>query len=367
MESMNILICEDEHLIAVDLGERLKAHGHNVIGIASNEERAFELIEQEKPDLAIMDVHLDNGTLGTDIARTIAHQYQVPSVFLTADDDEATVEESKGPLSLGYLLKPVRDSELMCTIELAMNRHRYYQNLCHSMYGGVLRDTRSSVSVADVTHSLAEAFMALTQHTSKAEVLSEDARVIERSIYQLLCANGTGSYQMDWFSAKDLMGKMMAGIRTAFPEVSLHFNATSEMEMVMDSLSLYGDVSALQFALLQIVKNAYEAQTRSTDSDVTEPIEIHTNLEFRRQVGQERPEWHYVIYIVDNGSGILQVKEVDVFTPYVTSKDETGHLGLGLPIASQIVQDHNGFISLASDSKKGARAAVYLALSRKVD
>jgi DNA-binding response OmpR family regulator len=53
-----VLVVEDEALIACDLQQILETHGYKVIGPAASLARAFDLIEQETPELALLDVNL---------------------------------------------------------------------------------------------------------------------------------------------------------------------------------------------------------------------------------------------------------------------------------------------------------------------
>jgi two-component system, response regulator PdtaR len=63
----SVMIAEDDLFMADMLEEALAASGYEVCGIARTVEKAVELAERHKPDLAILDIRLANGGLGTDI------------------------------------------------------------------------------------------------------------------------------------------------------------------------------------------------------------------------------------------------------------------------------------------------------------
>ncbi|WP_434729922.1 response regulator [Rhizobium binae] len=62
-----ILVVEDEFFIADELRRKLSAAGLRVLGPVSSNENALDLLQQERPDVAVLDVHLA-GTRATPVA-----------------------------------------------------------------------------------------------------------------------------------------------------------------------------------------------------------------------------------------------------------------------------------------------------------
>ncbi len=68
---MRILIVEDEALIAVVLADSLEGAGHEVMGPASTMAEALALCEALRPELALLDINLRDGSSGVDVARAL--------------------------------------------------------------------------------------------------------------------------------------------------------------------------------------------------------------------------------------------------------------------------------------------------------
>ena len=123
MSELRILIVEDERIVATDLSKRLKAMGYEPVGRAASGEQAIALAGELKPDLVLMDIRLEGEMDGIAAAREIRQRFRIPSVFLSANAEEDTIERAKLAEPFGYLLKPFEDRELRATIEMASYKH----------------------------------------------------------------------------------------------------------------------------------------------------------------------------------------------------------------------------------------------------
>ncbi len=123
MNGRRILIVEDEALVARDLGDRLEALGYQPAGLAASGEQALALARQSRPDLVLMDIHLQGGMDGIAVALDLRRQFRIPAVFLTAYSEDSTLERAKQAEPYGYLLKPFEDRELRAALEIALHRH----------------------------------------------------------------------------------------------------------------------------------------------------------------------------------------------------------------------------------------------------
>jgi two-component system response regulator LytT len=123
MSKINILIVEDESIIARDVQFSLNKLGYGVSGIASSSDKAFDLAVIEQPDLVLMDIMLKGEINGIDTAIKIKEELSVPVIFLTAYADEATLEKAKIAEPYGYIIKPFKEVDLHTTIELAIYKH----------------------------------------------------------------------------------------------------------------------------------------------------------------------------------------------------------------------------------------------------
>ncbi len=122
MGSPRIMVVEDEKITAMDLEERLQRLGYSVPAIASAGDEAIRLAEETQPDLVLMDIVLDNHTDGVQAAQEVQARFGIPVVFLTAYSDDTTWDRVKTTEPFGYLVKPVKDREMLVSIEIALRR-----------------------------------------------------------------------------------------------------------------------------------------------------------------------------------------------------------------------------------------------------
>ena len=120
MSKVKILVVEDELIIADNICDALNDLGYEALEPAINYTEAITRIEDEKPDIAILDIHLSGKKTGIDIAKKIRENYNFPFIFLTSNSDEYTVNLAKGVMPPAYLVKPFSKEELYTSIEIAL-------------------------------------------------------------------------------------------------------------------------------------------------------------------------------------------------------------------------------------------------------
>ncbi len=116
----NILIVEDESIIAMEIAARLQKLGYRVAATVNNGPEAIAKAEDLQPDLVMMDIYLKGEMDGVEAAATIKAGTKVPIIYLTANTDEQTFQRAKVTEPFGYLLKPFNEQELHRTIEIAL-------------------------------------------------------------------------------------------------------------------------------------------------------------------------------------------------------------------------------------------------------
>jgi two-component system, response regulator PdtaR len=125
---IRILIADDESIIRMNLREMLTQHGYEVIAEASNGATAIDLARKLQPDLVIMDIKMP-GIDGVQAAAELISDRVAPVVLLTAYSERSLIGQAKEAGVSGYLVKPVRDTELTPVIELALARYAQFQDL----------------------------------------------------------------------------------------------------------------------------------------------------------------------------------------------------------------------------------------------
>ena len=122
--SARILIVEDERITAEDLRETLTDLGYVVSASVSCGSDAITQAEENRPDLALMDVRIQGDMDGTETARILRERFNLPVIYLTAHPDHSTVLRAKGSEPLGFITKPFQEAGLHASIEIALHKHR---------------------------------------------------------------------------------------------------------------------------------------------------------------------------------------------------------------------------------------------------
>lgn len=128
MQSLRILIADDEAIIRIGLRTMLEEMGHQVVGAAQDGVAAVSLARRAKPDLVILDIKMP-GLDGLEAAEVIAAERPVPILILTAYSDRELVERAATLAVHGYLIKPIREADLGPAIEIGLARFNEWQAL----------------------------------------------------------------------------------------------------------------------------------------------------------------------------------------------------------------------------------------------
>jgi response regulator NasT len=128
MESLRILIADDESIRLMSLRVQLAELGHQVVAEAYTGDEAVRLAEQTGPDLAILDIRMPVMD-GIEAAERITQTRPIPIILLTAYSEEQLVARAAQTSISAYLMKPVAADDLLPAISLALARFRQFQAL----------------------------------------------------------------------------------------------------------------------------------------------------------------------------------------------------------------------------------------------
>ena len=175
LRRLKILIADDESIIRLDLREMLQELGHEVVGEAGDGATAVQLAEKTSPDLILMDIKMP-GMDGLEALRQIGATRRVPTIMITAYSQPDLVEQAVELGVYAYLVKPIKEADLLPTLEVALARAEEMQTLEAEV--GTLKDTLATrkqvekakgILMSQSTLSEAEAFR-------KIQKLSMDRR-----------------------------------------------------------------------------------------------------------------------------------------------------------------------------------------------
>lgn len=117
-----ILVVEDESIVALDIQNRLTRLGYLVPAFVTSGEEAVAKAAKLQPDLILMDIKLKGEIDGIEAAKQIKSLLGIPVIYLTAFADETTLQRAQITEPFGYLIKPFEERELLATIRMAFYR-----------------------------------------------------------------------------------------------------------------------------------------------------------------------------------------------------------------------------------------------------
>ncbi len=125
-KDFDILIVEDEPILAMAMEIKLKKLGFKVSGIATTPDNAILHTHNFYPDLAIVDINLNASKTGIDVASYIWKNFNIPIIFLTSYYNDKILNQAMEAEPYGYLIKPCRNEELKVAINTAIHKHQFF-------------------------------------------------------------------------------------------------------------------------------------------------------------------------------------------------------------------------------------------------
>lgn len=114
----NILIVEDDSLVALDIKEIIEENGYKVVDVCQDAASAFACLAENKADFALLDINLKDSLSGVDIAKHINKNYKIPFAYITAYTDDKTLEDVKETKPVGFVVKPFEERQIIAAIKI---------------------------------------------------------------------------------------------------------------------------------------------------------------------------------------------------------------------------------------------------------
>ena len=115
----NVLIVEDESLVALEISSFVNEQGFTACCIASSAQKAYDIIEKESIDLILMDIHIKGDVDGIECAKEIRKRRDIPLIYISAFSDDITLERAIETEPNAYLTKPFNRRELKVAMKIA--------------------------------------------------------------------------------------------------------------------------------------------------------------------------------------------------------------------------------------------------------
>lgn len=114
--ALRVLVVEDNFLISFLIEDALRDGAHEVVGVATSAQEALAIAREARVDLALVDIDLDDGRTGVDLALDLQTQFGVPTVYATGQGDVARQHRST---ALAVLDKPFTAHDVLRAVSAA--------------------------------------------------------------------------------------------------------------------------------------------------------------------------------------------------------------------------------------------------------
>lgn len=194
--SIKILVVEDEMIIAAKISMQLTNLGYEVTAILPRGEEAIQHVQENKPDIVLLDINLKGKIDGIETAKQIQQQSNIPVIYLTANADDATFNRAKTTKPAAFISKPFKQLDLQRAIELTISRMGQNET-AHSLENNIIndqpiilddrifvrnRDKMMKIMVADILYIEADRNYSRIFTNSKEFLLSTTLKTIEEKL-----------------------------------------------------------------------------------------------------------------------------------------------------------------------------------------
>lgn len=348
-QTKRVLIVDDEPDFCRFTALGLRKAGYDVL-TATDGQKALDLVEENKPDLVLMDIGLTRESDGIELARQISARWQIPVVYLTGRIDDKTLILAKETEPFGYVVKPVDYTELKTTIEIAL-----YKSETESKLKRLNKDLEQANQ--DLRHF--------------AHTVSHDLKTPLRGIRRLA----------EWIST-NYANKLDEDDRE---EVNLLMSRVERMHNLIDGVLQYSSVGYAEEEKVQVNLNeliydvidliappenitiTIENELPVIECEKTRIVQVFQNLLSNAVRYMDKPAsitkiacveengfWKFSV--ADNGPGIEEKYFEKIFQIFQTlsTHDESDSSGIGLSTVKKIVELYGGRVWVESKPPEGS-------------
>ena len=378
MRDTDVLVVEDEVIVALHLRQQLTNLGYRVAGVASSGAEALRLASELQPAVVLMDINIDGDIDGIETASRLSSQFGPSVVYISAYAEQPTLERARSTDPYGYLVKPFSEHELHATIEMALQRRRVDAELRAARQAAQQeRDAaQRHLEIATARHQRIQELQAELAHAQRLTELGQVVTTLVHEVSQPIAAirNYLGGVRRMTPSGKfgEVVGRIdeQANRATAIIERLRNYLRKQDPQMRPEPLS---QVVAEAIVLITTMMTDFEPTISVQLQPEEQRIEVDKVLiqqvlvnllrngveavqsqPIRQVTVASRPARDNMveISIADTGPGLPDSVRGKLFEPFVTAKPDG--MGVGLSTCRRIVEMHGGKLWVENRAEGGA-------------
>ena len=375
---MKIFIVEDERITAEDIRIRLEKMEYTVVGIACSGEAAIERIADADPDFVLMDIILKGEMDGVEAAEQIRTRFNTPAVYITGHAEDDIFQRAKKTAPLGYILKPLDDTQFRIGIEMATELYKAEKQLRKTnqkleetivelkatrqqviqqerlralgqMASGIAHDFNNSLQPILGFSELLINFPETLDNTDQAtkyltmmRTSAQDAAVVVKRLREFY--RQRDSHAFEPVNLNNLISQVVELTKPRWKNEALTKGVTIEIKRHFQKVPfINGNSAELREAITNLIFNATDAMKEDG------AIILSTSVNDKQ----------VVLEVSDTGCGMIEEDKSRCFDPFFSTKQERG-TGLGLSMVFGVIQRHEGEITVESSIGVGTTFTIRL-------
>ena len=379
----NVLLVDDEPSLRLTMGEFLKRAGYTVLSAADYESAVTHTADSI--DVAVIDINLP-GKSGVELLKNLCcAELYIPVIMITGEPSLSVIPEIVRAGAYDFIAKPIVKDVLLNAVARAADRKRLTDEK-RRLEAEIKRHAEElETRVAERTAELVETHKRLVQQERIAALGRAAAQVAHEVknplagllLYSLHLKSKIGESSP---SEASLVDKIVDTINHLTERVEQILGFARPLNLTRTSGNINGIVNnALELLQPQIMANNIDVRLSLSEhassvmidessmrgalmNVILNAIEAMPNGG-RLSVTSDRTDDTLCLEIVDTGPGISEEEAKDIFEPFYTTKEKG--LGLGMPYAKKIIEQHGGTISVATRPGEGTKFSITLPPERK--
>ena len=406
MDRAQVLVVEDEAVVAMDIQSKLEELGYSVIALIRSGEEAVQTACEMRPDLILMDIKLHGDFDGISAAACIQECNPTPVVYMTAHGDKDTLHRANMTEPLGYIIKPFDEQDLRAAIEVALTLgvKKTEQKLAEK----ALRQSKDGLELAVVERTtelrtanerLEQSILELRQ-TQEQVVQQERLRALgtmasgiahdlNNALAPVLGYSDLMLNHPDILRDSDRVKQYLQRMKTSATEGAEVVNRVREFYRHREDADVVGpvDLNFLVVQTVEVTEPRWKDMAQSTgthvavetDLDPEQPIvagsesnlrTVLTNLIINGldampsggtlTISTHSSGTTVELIVSDTGFGMTDDVRRRAIEPFFTTKADSGGSGLGLAMVHGIIERHGGQLDIQSELGKGTNFVIRL-------